>query len=210
MTEGSQYDESYYIHGKTSGKSLYENYHWMPELTIPMARKIADHCHIVPGVNSVLDFGCARGYLVRAFCELGFEAWGMDCSQWAVDNCDDAVKGYIECTTEIPKGMDWIIAKDVLEHVPNVADVIADMQEKAVVGIFVVVPLAPFDGEPYIVADYEKDVTHIHRLSLASWARFFMRPGWRVEAMYRLRGVKDNYKIWENGNGFITARRIFE
>lgn len=214
MTEGNQYDESYYINGKASGKSLYENYHWMPELTIPMAEVIVKHCGLefVPpfDFSTVLDYGCARGYLVRALTALGVDAYGIDCSAWAVKHCDPFVRGRLTCTTEIPRGFDWIIAKDVLEHVPNVADVIADMMDKARIGVFVVVPLSDMDGYPYVEESYEKDVTHIHRLSLPTWARFFARTGWKVELSYRVKGIKDNYAHVAAANGFITARRIFE
>ena len=33
---GSQYDEDYFLRGKQTGKSLYEDYRWLPELTRPM------------------------------------------------------------------------------------------------------------------------------------------------------------------------------
>lgn len=204
--DGSIYDDGYYLRGRETGKSLYDNYRWMPELTLPMTEHMIAHL----GINvddTVLDFGCARGYTVKAFRELGYEAYGVDVSEWAILNCDESVKKFVSLTDKIPPGMDWIIAKDVLEHVPQVADTINDMMEAAKLGVFVVVPLSAIDGEPYIVADYEKDVTHIHRLSLATWARMFMRVGWRVEAMHRLKGIKDNYAQWVDGNGFLTARR---
>ena len=205
------YDADYFLHGKESGKSLYENYHWMPELTIPMVQSIVNHLGIEK-FHSVLDFGCARGYTVKAFRQLEYEAYGIDVSEWAIDNCDDEVRDWvwIKDARGVGRGwnLDWIIAKDVLEHVPQVADTITELMNSAKVGVFVVVPLSANDGQPYVVTDYEKDVTHVHRLTLASWARMFMRVGWRVEAMHRIKGVKDNYQTWENGNGFIVARRI--
>jgi hypothetical protein len=96
----------------------------------------------------------------------------------------------------------------VLEHVLGVEGVIRRLMDVARVGVFAVVPLSPVDGALYVVPDYEKDVTHIHRLTLATWVRMFVRPGWSVEARYRLKGVKDNYAQYEKGNGFVTARRI--
>lgn len=215
------YDEEYFLRGRESGKSLYENYRWMPELTIPMVKRIAEHCGIRRVQESVLDFGCARGYIVKAFRKLGYLAFGTDVSDWALMNCDLAVEGMIGPPSAMlhdGKGSgigslgkaeyDWIIAKDVLEHVPDVQETIDKLCEHARKGIFAVVPLSWLDGAPYMVDDYEKDVTHIHRLCLASWAKMFMRPGWSVEARYLLPGVKDNYAEWARGNGFITARRV--
>lgn len=200
------YDADYYLRGKQTGQSLYENYRWMPELTMPMAWTMIQHLG-VEKYHTILDFGAARGYTVKALRSYGYEAYGIDISEWAVANCDPDVVRYMTCTGEIPE-VDWIIAKDVLEHVHCAADVIQEMLEKARKGIFVVVPLSFSDGTPYVVPEYELDVTHIHRLTLGSWARMFMCPGVEVTASYRVPGIKDNYSRYWAGNGFITCRRL--
>lgn len=202
------YDEDYFLRGKQTGKSLYENYRWLPELTIPMARTIAEHLKLLPSY-SVLDFGCARGYLVKAFRFEGYKAFGYDTSEWALANCDRGVASYVHYRMEAK--YDWIIAKDVLEHVPNLMNTIAQLIESARVGIFVVVPLVDSfnSGVPrYEVPAYEEDITHLHRFSLGYWANYFMNPGWSVTAQYRIPGIKDNYAQYPRGNGFITVRRL--
>lgn len=206
----SIYNADYFDRGKQSGLSLYENYRWKPELTIPMVQTMIAHLGITKD-HSILDFGCAKGFTVKAFRGLGYRAFGTDVSEWAIANADEEVRDYCFLPQETPKGekiIDWIIAKDVLEHVPNVQETVDDLMASARVGVFVVVPLSLFDGQPYVVADYEKDVTHIHRLCLSSWAKMFMRPGWTVTGRYMIPGVKDNYAGWEWGNGFLIARRI--
>ena len=208
---GAEYDAEYFLRGKESGKSLYEDYRWMPGLTIPMAQAIVTHCRMPKGTK-VLDFGCARGYLVKALHEIGYNGFGIDVSQWAIDNCDPEASGLVSLhsRTDPYPSAEWIIAKDVLEHVPSVRFVINDLMMMAEKGLFVVVPLSRFDNGRYVIEEYEKDVTHIHRLTLATWVGMFLQPGWRVEAAYRLPGVKDNYARpgWEYGNGFVTARRV--
>lgn len=214
MNNEDMYDEAYFLRGKESGKSLYENYSWKPDLTIPMARRIMEHCGIEPGMV-VLDFGCARGYLVRALRELGVEAFGYDTSQWAVDNADPEARRFLNTDTQgVPYwsniDFDWVIAKDVLEHVEYVDYTIQTLMRHCTRGMLAVVPLSRFSGGPYVVEDYEKDVTHVQRLPLLTWANFFVHHEWRVECAYRLPGVKDNYyKVgWWYGNGFLTAQRI--
>lgn len=210
---GSQYDEDYFIRGKQTGKSLYENYRWLPELTVPMSQAIVDYCGIVKG-ERILDFGCARGYLVKALRGLGHDAYGIDISEWAIRNADEETKPFLNWDNNsppfLPREFDWIIAKDVLEHVEYVSHVINYLMEVAGKGMFVVVPLSWFDGGCYIIDEYEKDTTHIQRHPLFVWAELFIRPGWQVEASYRVKGVKDNYAQYKRGNGFITARRINE
>lgn len=205
------FDADYFLHGKETGKSLYENYRWMPELTIPMVMAIVKHLGIQP-TDTVLDFGCARGYVVRAFRELGYSAYGYDVSEWAVENADSGVYHYLTRNVDLAfrSQYDWIIAKDVLEHVQTAADTVLRLMNAARVGVFAVVPLSSVDGSRYVVECYEHDVTHVQRLTLPTWAAMFTQPGWRVEVSYSVRGVKDNYTGYPQGNGFIVAQRVKE
>lgn len=210
----NRYDADYFLRGRQSGKSLYENYRWLPDLTLPMAQCIVDHCRI-KAEDTILDFGCARGYTVRALRGLGYTAFGYDVSEWAIQNADEVVKEYVTCLPEIAfgRGMyDWVIAKDVLEHIEYIERTIGDLVLAVKKGIFIVVPLSMYEGTPYVIAEYEADMTHVQRRPLMNWARMFMKIGWSVEMSYRVPGIKDNwYKPgWERGNGFITARRIVE
>ena len=205
------YDEDYFLRGKQTGKSLYEDYRWLPELTIPMVRAITSHCNITKA-NRVLDFGCARGYLVKALRELGYNGYGIDVSKWAIENADEETKPYLNLISNNPPLLamefDWIIAKDVLEHIPYVSNEINKLMNAAAKGVFAVVPLSMFDNSHYIIEEYEADVTHVQRRTLVTWMSMFIRPGWSVEVAYRIPGIKDNYAQYEKGNGFITARRI--
>jgi Methyltransferase domain len=205
---GEQYDEDYFLRGKQTGKSLYENYRWLPELTIPMAKAIADHCKF-DYKRTVLDFGCARGYAVRAFREIGVNAWGYDVSQWALENSDPSVSNYLIAnrSTLYKDNFSWAIAKDVLEHVEDLDATIDLLMDITYEGVFVVVPLS-HNGKVYDVPEYEMDVTHIHRRPLQWWVGHFHRPGWSVEGSYRIKGIKDNYSHYPTGNGFITCRRL--
>ena len=85
-----EYDEDYFENGIKTGKSCYENYRWLPELTIPMAMTIIDLLKI-QRFETVLDFGCAKGYLVKAFKLLYRNAFGVDASPYAIANCDSEV-----------------------------------------------------------------------------------------------------------------------
>jgi cyclopropane fatty-acyl-phospholipid synthase-like methyltransferase len=210
---GEQYDADYFLRGKQTGKSLYTDYKWMPELTIPMAARMVAHCGIAPE-DTILDFGCARGYLVKALRRLGYNAWGYDVSQWALDNSDEQVREYLICNDSalFSQSFDWVIAKDVLEHVDGIAQAIGTLKDISRKGVLAIVPLAHVvRGSPhpqYDVPEYELDVTHIHRRPLAWWTGHFHQAGWSVEARYRVEGIKDNYQQYPTGNGFIVCRRL--
>ena len=49
--------------------------------------------HLKP--TMALDVGCARGYFVKAMRELGIEAFGMDLSSYALDNCAVGMGRYL-------------------------------------------------------------------------------------------------------------------
>jgi cyclopropane fatty-acyl-phospholipid synthase-like methyltransferase len=205
---GEQYDADYFLRGKQTSKSLYENYRWLPELTKPMVAAMIAHLGIKK-TDIILDFGCARGYTVRALQEFGYNAWGYDISQWALENADEKVKEYLVTnnSTMWCESFDWIITKDVLEHVEDLCSEIDAILDMAKVGVFAIVPLS-HDGKRYDVPEYEEDVTHIHRRPLQWWVGYFHRAGWSVEARYLVTGIKENYAHFPTGNGFITCRRL--
>lgn len=204
--DSSVYDEDYFMRGLQSRKSLYENYRWLPDLTIPMVKAMIAHLGIGTE-DSLLDFGCARGYVVRAFRQLGYNAWGYDISRWALENADPEAREYliVNDSTLFANGFDWVIAKDVLEHIDKISTTIDELKCIASKGIFAVVPLAY--GDTYDVPEYEMDMTHIHRQPLQWWVGLFHQAGWSVEGRYRVKGIKDNYSRHQRGNGFIVARR---
>jgi SAM-dependent methyltransferase len=63
---------------------------------LPVAQDIAAHFRLKPG-NRVLDIGCAKGFLMRDLMAVvpGLEVWGLELSQYAIDNCHPEARGRI-------------------------------------------------------------------------------------------------------------------
>jgi SAM-dependent methyltransferase len=63
---------------------------------VPVARDMATHFKLKAG-DRVLDVGCAKGFLMRDLMEVvpGLEAWGLEISQYAIDNCHPDARGRI-------------------------------------------------------------------------------------------------------------------
>jgi SAM-dependent methyltransferase len=63
---------------------------------IPIARDIAEHFNLKRG-DRVLDIGCAKGFLLRDLMEVvpGLDAWGLEISQYAIENCHPDARGRI-------------------------------------------------------------------------------------------------------------------
>lgn len=210
------YDEDYYERGPVLGISGYQNYSWMPELTIRMAHKLVMELPIRPG-ESVLDLGCAKGFLVKALRILDVDATGVDVSKYAIAHADGEVREYCrhingsQDPALFTQEYDWMLAKDVFEHL--VPDDLYDLLRRTrdhVKKIFVAVPLsADDDSGKYIVPQYDQDITHRIAKSMRWWTRVFEQQGWHmVRASHEFPGCKENWtRAWPNANGFFVVKR---
>ncbi|MCK5604583.1 methyltransferase domain-containing protein [Candidatus Pacearchaeota archaeon] len=199
------YNEDYYERGIELGISGYSNYRWIPELTIPLAFRLIEVLNITEG-DSVLDFGCAKGYLVKALRMLYRQAYGYDTSEYAINNTPPEIKDHLVHVfgTFI---YDWVIAKDVLEHIEydQLDQLISKFKRISNKGVFCIIPLAE-DGR-YVIPSYELDQTHIIREDIDWWTNKFKENGFTLQTVaYKMKNIKENYTKWERGNGFFILR----
>ena len=214
MARTKKYDADYFENGIATGKSCYTNFRWIPELTIRMAHHIIRHLKLTGGTR-VLDYGCAKGYTVKALRLLDIHAYGCDISQYAIDNVDADVRHYCELVRTtgnmIPfrHAFDWIISKDVLEHLDERSiDRFLRQSLRHADRAFHVIPLGDGAGK-YIVPDYQRDVTHITAKDVAWWRNKFESCGWRVSAFsYNVKGIKESWtERYSHGNGFFILEK---
>lgn len=213
------YTEEYYLRGKAAGVSNYENYRWLEEPTMVLAKRVVEAMNVKPG-DTFLDFGCARGYLVKALRRLGVSACGHDISEWAVENCDPEVKGYVSTTHFSIAGFDHIWCKDTAEHLEPVelAKILDRMLKIARKSILFIVPLARGGGEFnidrgwYVRDEDNQDKTHIIRWTLERWMEFMWGQGiigdWVLQGSWHIPGLKPTSLSHPKSCGFIMFRRI--
>jgi len=201
------FDKEYFEDGIVTGKSCYQNYQWLPELTIKMAYNIIKILDIED--DTILDYGCAKGYLVKALRILDVKAYGCDISKYAISMIDPDVKKYCKLINKtIPYKTDWVITKDVLEHMREKdIDYFIKESGKKADKCFHVIPLAKDDK--YICREYEKDITHITRKPKEWWINKFEKQGWKLKLFdYYARGIKENWTSkYHKGNGFFIFER---
>lgn len=209
--DASFFDKNYFENGLVTGKSCYCNYRWLPELTIPMTFWMMHHLGIRPG-DKVLDYGCGKGYVVKALRLLGVDASGVDISDYAISQCDPDVKKYCRVIDQsisfTHEKFDWLITKDVLEHLEQedleqffyTYDSIADRQ-------FHVIPLG--DNGKFRIDNYHLDASHVQIQNEEWWISLFKNKGWKhVELQYQIKGIKEeHYKTHEHGNGFFILKK---
>jgi len=212
------FTEDYYLRGKESGLSNYENYSWRPHLTIPVCKLIMHYLGAQRG-DRVLDYGCARGYYVKALRGLGYDAWGCDVSQWAITNCDPEIKTCV--STSILSNLLWVnyvLAKDVLEHIEleklgSVLRLFIEITHKAAL---IIVPLASdrAEGRFYVSPIDQSDSTHKIAWTLDEWLTFIQATidasgrAFTISGSYKMPGVKRAADPWPKSCGFFLLKRF--
>jgi GT2 family glycosyltransferase len=118
----------------------------------------------------VLDAGCAMGFLVEALRQGGAEAYGIDISEYAINNVAPAAQPYCRVrsvTDPLPRPYDLIVCIEVLEHLQ------AHEAETAVANFCRYTDEVLFSSSPY---DY-KEATHFNVQPPDYWAELFARHG---------------------------------
>lgn len=172
------FDDAYFEDGIASGVSGMDHYlsgGYFSDLWVPRMTAVFDAAGVRPG-QSMLDFGCGAGYATRSAIEMGIRAVGLDVSSAALNRADPVAAPFLAHRSEwdiseLEDGaFDFVFAKDVLEHVPHhdLGNVVSELLRVSR-RLFVCVPIASYDGGPYLDVTAERDVTHVVRLSARSW-----------------------------------------
>ncbi len=168
----SHYDEDYYRNGIATGKSSYSDYRWLPDTSLPQADHYKRVLRIKEG-DTVLDFGCALGFTVKALRMRGVEAFGCDSSEWAIQNCDEGVKSFV--SSEVPvRNFDHILMKDVAEHIHPVelASLLGHLKSLMRKSMLIIVPLTAHVNDPYLRPEDNADPSHVIKWPLQQWLHF--------------------------------------
>ena len=172
------YDEEYFVKGtKSNYGGQFAPY--VEEVYYPIAKIMRIKLVTVFEPKKVMVLGCARGYLVRAFREVGVEAYGVDISEWAVKNADEKAKDYVylgdiaDLSRWKNGEFDLVVAADVLEHIsreklPQVLDEIARVCSK---NVYALIP---------VVDVWRQDRSHISILPSQWWIKQFKQRGFTL------------------------------
>lgn len=202
------FDQDYYENGVKKGISGYENYHWMPTRSIPEAITICENINF----QTVIDFGCAKGFLVHALNLLGKNAIGVDISEYALQHCLPQVKDKVHLLdkplSEMGLKTDLLIAKDVLEHIPeeNIDGVLSEFYQVCDQA-FLVIPLG--DNDLFRIREYEIDKTHVTRKDEEWWFNKIKKAGFKLKYFnYHFGSVKEKWiPMHKHGNGFFLINK---
>ena len=163
MTNSSLYDEYYYSHD--FGRPYQRDEVWLAFFD-QIAKRIIEQFE----PKTVLDAGCAWGFLVEAFRNRGVEAFGVDISEYAIQNVHPDIKPYCwngSIIEPFPQKYDLITCIEVLEHLPQ------QEAEKAIENLCAHANEIVFSSTPF---DY-KEATHFNVHNPDYWVEQFARYG---------------------------------
>ena len=167
-----QYDEEYYLHHL--GPDPYDrNNASVMNLFAVVADEVIRSLH----PKSVLDVGCAMGFLVEALWDRGVKAWGTDVSRYAISNVRKDIQPFCcvaSATDPIDCQYDLITCIEVLEHLPP------EDSEAAIENMCRATDTILFSSSPYDITE----PTHINVRQPISWLELFAKTGFAPDLMY--------------------------
>ena len=117
--KGDYYNRTYFENHSTYGYTNGYRYEDYKQYFDNIARFFAEKYQ----PKSVLDIGCAKGYLVKSFLDLGINAYGVDISAYAINSSLPEVRSRLKlCDIEQEKlpfndnSFDVVIMTEVIEH----------------------------------------------------------------------------------------------
>jgi SAM-dependent methyltransferase len=132
----------------------------------------------------LLDVGCAYGYLVDYAGRRGFEASGVDVSEYAVGEARKRFPGLDVRVADIEKGagfgegsLDVVTAMDVLEHCSDLEGTLAGIRGMLKRGGLL---MASFPDSELFPEEKDRDRTHVWRMTMGGWLEAFRRSGFEV------------------------------
>jgi len=157
------YDACYFATG--CGRPYHRDEEWL-QFFGSIADRIMGDIH----PSTVLDAGCAMGFLVEALRQRGVEAFGVDVSRYAIQNAHPDIQPYCwvgSVTDPFPRKYDLIVCIEVFEHLlPREA-------EQAVENLCRHSDDVLFSSTPL---DY-KEATHFNVQPPEYWAELFAHHG---------------------------------
>jgi hypothetical protein len=165
-----RFDENYY---RTSCGPPYERSpHWLE-----FFGALADQIVQTVAPRTVLDCGCAMGFLVEALRARGVEAFGFDISRYAIEQVAEDARPYCwagSLLDPLPGRYDLVVCIEVLEHLEQVDS------ERALENMCRWSDDILFSSSP---SDLDEP-THFNVQPVEYWAELFSRQGFLRQLEY--------------------------
>lgn len=191
------YNQQYYATTIASASSIpYTDSAYWGTFFAQIANQIVETFH----PKTVLDAGCALGYLVAALRDLGVEAYGVDVSEYAITNVREDIKPYCAVGSltdtlpvSLPRKYDLVVTIEVLEHL-TVED-----GKKAIQNLCTLSDRVLFSSTP---SDFD-DITHINVQQREYWSEIFAKEHFYDAVLCRPTWLTPQAVLYQKGSGDI-------
>lgn len=130
--------------------------------------------NLVNRESFIIDFGCAVGFLMKGFQEVGLKnIVGVEISDWARSRAQKTgLTVYKSVDNFVPSPVDLLIALDVFEHMTDqeIAKVLTKTFPRA---LLVRIPSSTDGGKTFTLEISRQDPTHINCKTKEQWIEFF-------------------------------------
>jgi ubiquinone/menaquinone biosynthesis C-methylase UbiE len=149
---------------------------------VPIAKKFVELYNLKKG-DKVLDIGCAKGYMVYDFLDLGIDTYGVDISKYAIDCSPQEIKWRLKVADaknlEVykDKSFDLVISINTIHNLPEV-DCRKALREIQRIGkkAFIIVDSWRSEEEKQRMLDW--CVTGITLKGTEDWKKMFKEEGY--------------------------------
>jgi len=190
------YDKDYYEGGEYSSyaKMEDETKHWYSE--------VLSLAGIESGQGKALDVGCAYGYSLGVLSNFGFEPFGMDLSEYAVEKArkrTDARVSVGDVQEFIPFNgkFDLITCLDTLEHLERPERAIANIYEKIKDGGLFVASTPNKDWWRRKAGLHDERETHTNVRTADEWEKVLETLGWSELEVRPLQTIPVIWRVFD-------------
>lgn len=180
------YNENYFNSGNYIGYlERSERYNKLAQEIVELFQSIK----FIDNEKSILDYGCATGFLLDGFYNLGLnKTSGYDISEWALSNIDRTKHKII--TLAEKQSFDIGFFLDVLEHISD-EDITSALNKISVRKMVVRIPCS-IDGETFLLPQSKRDKTHINCKTKEGWIKFLDGLGYELVFCLNLKQIYDS------------------
>lgn len=211
-TAAHPYDEAYYVGG---GKSNYEDYRLVePAIDagfMPEVSRYAAAARRGRAEPACLDVGCAMGFYVERLRRLGWDAHGLDISEYAVAEgtrrgTPNLVVGSVDELPYEDGRFDYVFSIDVVEHLePSLVEVLAAELHRVLRpgGLcFLATPNFLTNAHWNMFTDgfEDRDATHVNYQSTESLRRLLR--DFRSCEIYGHTPFVDQFRAWDSSRAW--------
>jgi len=163
----------------------YGGFSYNPRFWQPVVPTFRDHYGLT-AESSVLDVGCAKGFMLYDFAQLipGITVKGIDVSAYAIENAVDAIKPHVQVAdaSALPfpdKSFDVVISINTIHNLPRdeCGRALREIERVARKGAFVTVDAYRNDQERERMLAWNLTAQTI--MHVDEWKAFFAQHGYR-------------------------------